>query len=312
MNRLVAPILAALVAGCVPNLALVPQVDHLAPWTDALSKKQPEDAYVAVYKVGGRHLVFVGAVHENQIDSPTFKMIGEAFSLYRFDQVIIEGYPTAKGPNPARLLAEGQELAKTGGFQPGGETVPSVRGAVRQGAQVWGGEPEDADVLTYATERGLTRADVLGFYVLRVIPQWLRERQISQPTDPRLTDLIEKELARQRPLLGITSGEIPDAEAWHDWYRRVQGHRFNDQFSTEEAGPRVDGVFPTNRIGAIVAEARDAHLHRLVIGKLNGGGSVLIVFGGSHLMVHRPALQNAIGRPCYLGASLAQSIKACR
>lgn len=303
------PLLSVLLVGCFAQAALSPAIHRLAPWTERLSAQQPDDAFASVYRVGDRNLVFIGAIHENQVDSKTFRLIGQAFDHYRFGRVIVEGFPTSRGANPQRLLREAAVATSADGVQPGGETVPALRGAIRQGAQIWGGEPDDLDVKRYAIERGIAEADLLGFYVLRTVPQWLLERQISSATDPRLTALVDNELGRQRQQLAVGDSVLSNAVAWKGWYAKVQGRELDDRFSTEEVGPRVDGVYPTNRIGAIIAEARDAHLHRLMVGQLNEGVSVLVVYGGSHLMIHEPALGKAIGKPCYVGDDLAQSVK---
>lgn len=298
---------------CVTRPVIVsPAADRLAPWTASLSAQQPDDPFVSVYRIGARHLVFIGAVHENRVDSGTFRLIGRAFDHYRFGRVIVEGYPTSRGANPDRLLKEAAEPATPDGFQPSGEAVPAERGAIAQNAQIWGGEPDDLDVKAFALRRGITEADLLGFYVLRMVPQWLREREIASPADSRLAGLVDKEMTRQRMSLAMAPTVLPDPGAWQRWYRTIQGRALDGRFSTEEVGPRVDGSFATNRIASIVAEARDAHLHRLMIRQLNEGASVLVVYGGSHLMIHRPALASAIGKPCYEGGDLTRSVSACR
>jgi len=35
---------------------------------------------------------------------------------------------------------------------------------------------------------------------------------------------------------------------------------------------------------------------------LNAGETLLVVFGRSHLMIQRPALDAMLGRPCYVGS----------
>jgi hypothetical protein len=61
-----------------------------------------------------------------------------------------------------------------------------------------------------------------------------------------------------------------------------------------------------------VSRARDAWLHDLVVAHLNAGETVLVVFGGSHLVIHRPALDGVLGPPCYVGAALERAAASCR
>ena len=107
------------------------------------------------------------------------------------------------------------------GQQPGGETVPAVQNARRVGAVVWGGEASDRDVLRLAQADGVQQADVLGFYVLRVIPQWLRDRTLSDTRDEKLLGLVDRQLARSLRSLGIAKAPFTDFGGWADWYRRT-------------------------------------------------------------------------------------------
>ena len=284
---------------------------QLAPWTSELRDQQPEDAFAAAYRVGKRHLVFVAALHENRTDSATFKMIGDAYARFDIDVVLAEGFPTSRGPNPRRLMEYALEEARDG-FQEGGETVPVVAGAVRAGATVWGGEPDDVDVKARVIAQGFSTEDVLGYYVLRVVPQWIRERKIEHAGDPRLRPLVEEELGRQRRFLRLDSVALPGFEQWASWYQKLNGKPLDATFTTEEAGPLQNGPFATNKVAAAVSRARDTFLHELIIQHLKSGNSVLVVFGGSHLMIQRPALDAALGAPCHVAQTLTDAAERCR
>ena len=306
MKLLAAAAALLALAGCAPR-PLVPDASRLAPWTLALRDAQHDGPQVAVYRHRGQPLVVVGAVHENDVASPTFRLIGEAYGSYRFDAVLVEGVEHASGPDPAGLLAYVAASEPEGTFQPGGETVPTVEGALRQRAAVWGGEPSDADVLTLATATatGVTAEDVLGFYVLRVVPQWLREGEVERPTDPGLRALVEAELAAQRPRLGLGADVLPSYESWAGWYARTNGRPLGGGFQTEEVGPLSDGPHGTNRVAYAVSRARDAFLLDRIAEHLGRGEAVLVVYGASHLTILRPALDALLGPPCHTGADLA-------
>jgi hypothetical protein len=283
----------------------------LAPWTTQLREQQPEDAFAAVYKVGKGHLVFVGAKHENDIASPTFRMISDAYAGFDIDVVIAEGYPTSRGANPLRLMEYATE-AHQNGFQEGGESVPTVVGAIKEGAELWGGEPEDADLKSRVLAQGFSAEDILGYYVLRVIPQWIRERKVENAGDAGLRALVEEELRRQRAFLRLEETILPNYDSWARWYQGLNAKPIDSTFTTEEAGPLQDGTFGTNKIAAAVSRARDTYLHELIIQHLQAGKSVLAVFGGSHLMIQRPAFDAALGAPCYAGSNLHDTSAKCR
>jgi hypothetical protein len=311
MARLVFLLLLVL-SGCSAAL-LRPAPEKLEPWTTSLRDRQPEDAFAAVYKHGRQRLVFVAAQHANRDDSLTFRLIRDAYARFRFDTVIAEGFPTSRGANPASIF---EYVAKTGpnadGFVEGGETVPTALGARQQNAKLWGGEPDDLDVKAQVLARGISGADLLGLYVLRNIPQWVGERKIENGGDPRLKPLVEEALARERTALQLPPDVLPGYSEWASWYQGLNGKPLGAGFVTEETGPLADGKFGTNRIAFSVSRARDAFLHNLIISHLQAGESVLVVFGGSHLMIHRPALDAVIGPPCYVGTQLSEAALACR
>lgn len=298
--------------GCA-NAPLLPAPQKLEPWTTSLRERQPEDAFAAVYKRGRQRLVFVAAQHSNRDDSLTFRLIREAYAAFHFQAVIVEGFATSRGANPRSIFDYAAKSEPKGdGFVEGGETVPTVIGAQQERAKLWGGEPDDLDVKALAVGEGISGTDLLGLYVLRNIPKWIGERKIAHAGDPRLKPLVEAVLATDRAALQLPPNVLADYSAWESWYQRLNGKPLGPSFVTEETGPLADGKFGTNRVAFVVSRARDAYLHKLIIGHLNASESVLVVFGGSHLMIHRPALDAVIGKPCYVGTQLTLAALICR
>lgn len=177
-----AAIVGALLSSCITT-RLRPATSKLALWTTALREQQPEDAFAAVYRVGDKRLIFVGARHENRVESATFRMIADAYAAFDIDHVIVEGFPTSRGPNSQRIIDYVSQAPSDGRVE-AGETTPAVLGALREGAEFWGGEPEDADVKARVLAEGIPAEDVLGFYVLRSVPQWIGERRIEHAGAP--------------------------------------------------------------------------------------------------------------------------------
>ena len=292
---------------------LRPVPEKLQPWTTTLRDQQSENAFVVAYRVGRQRLVFVGAQHENMDDSPTFQIIRQAYATFTFDVVIAEGFPTSWGPNPRRILDYAAKSSKRAdGFVEGGETIPTISGAQQQGAVLWGGEADDTGIKAQVAAAGFSAEDLLGFYVLRNIPQWIGERNIADAGDGRLQPLVAAALIRNRDRLKIPATVLAGYSQWAAWYQAVNGKAISAAFVTEEVGPLSNGPFGTNKVAYAVSRARDAHLHRLIIEKLNAKKSVLVVFGGSHLIIHRPALDAVLGKPCYEGAALPLADDACR
>ena len=287
--------------------------EALTPFTLALRDRQPEESFAAVYRVGDAHLVWLAARHSTRTDSLTFALIEQAYAAFAFDSVILEGCPAAWGPTPERLVAyaEAGAAEEADGFQPRGETVPTVLGGLAQGATLYCGEPADAVVRDSVLSQGFSEADILGFYTLRSIPQWIRQQRVKDGADPALDALLSEELARNRARLDLSGEVLADLPDWKAWYRDLNGRPLDARFSTEEAGPAQDGRFASNRIGAAVSKARAAHLHQSVIDQLAMGESVMVRFGASHFMIHAPALTASLGAPCYTGAEPGAARQPC-
>lgn len=256
--------------------------------------------------------MFIAAEHSNRDDSLTFCLIRDAYAAFKIDSVIAEGFPTSRGPNPASLFKYATENGpRSDGFVEGGETVPTVLGARAEGAALWGGEPDDQFIAARVAADGLSSEDLLGFYVLRNIPQWIGETKIESAGDPRLRALVDAALVRNREALSLDATILPGFDQWSGWYQARNRRPIGTSFTTEETGPLADGRFATNGIAFAVSKARDTHLHELIVAHLNARETVMVVFGGSHLMIHRPALDAVLGRPCYVGASLASPAFKC-
>ena len=65
-----------------------------------------EVPFVASYRKGTERLVFVGAHHAFQPNSPTMRAVKAGFDQLQPEVVILEGFPTAMGENPPPLVAD--------------------------------------------------------------------------------------------------------------------------------------------------------------------------------------------------------------
>ncbi len=301
-----------LLASCAVSSRTVQlKPELLANWTKQLRDSQTDDPFLLVYRKGNARVIIVAAQHDNDPDSKTFALIRDAFTLWKIDSVIVEGFASEAGPDARPLLALATEALDSDGKQPNGEVVPAVRSAVQMGSKILGGEPSDRDVLRVAKRNGVKSEDVLGFYVLRVIPQWLRDGSLTSTRDPRLANLVEQQLARSARDLGLADQPLSGFASWAQWYRSTNGKPIDAGIDIEEAGPLSDGPWPTNRIASAISKARDAHVLHFVNDQISGGQSALVVFGGSHALILRPALDQGLGQPCYVGSDVSKAKQRC-
>jgi hypothetical protein len=70
--------------------------------------------FTATYRKGGQKLVFLAAKHVFSTNDGTFRAIDSAFAAGFPAMVIMEGFPTAWGENPASIVQEAQGRAAPG------------------------------------------------------------------------------------------------------------------------------------------------------------------------------------------------------
>ncbi|GFE79515.1 hypothetical protein GCM10011487_15150 [Steroidobacter agaridevorans] len=309
-NSLVVLASALFLSACQAEVKPAPE--RITPWTTQLRAAQPDDAFAAVYSWRGQRLIFIGAKHATRTDSLTFRLIEQAYASFHVDTVIVEGPPYSHGANAERLFSWVEKQREIDGFVESGEIVPTVRGARDHGAVVWGGEPDDTEVRDRVLARGFTLQDLVGFYTLRSVPQWVREQKITGPDDSRTKQLIEAELERSRSRLQAPADPLSSYASWAQWYERTNGKPFDASFTLEEGGPLADGRYATNKISEAIGRVRDEFLLEIIARHLNARDNVLVVFGESHLMMLRPALSSMLGPPCYEGDDLGAAGVDCR
>lgn len=286
--------------------------NKLAVWNRSLAIRQPDGPELIVFKHRNKRLVFVGVQHDSNPTSRTHRLIESTFGIFSARVVIVEGVPTSWGYNPVRLTQVAAEKPDDQGLQPSGETFPAVRGAIKVGSKLLGGEPSDADVRRVVTGLGVADEDLLGFYVLRVVPQWVSQKKFDDLTNDAASALIQKQLDRSRTELGLGPDLLNDSESWRRWRLMVNPGADPKTVDVEEAGPLADGPWPTSRIAASISRARDAHLYELTVAQLAEHGAVMVIYGGSHALIQYPALRSLLGKPCYRGAVAKAVPRSCR
>jgi hypothetical protein len=291
--------------------SVTPASDKVQAWTTQLRNTQPNDAFAAVYARGTQQLIFVAAKHTTRVDSLTFRLIDEAYASFHINTAIVEGPPYSRGANADRLMKWVDAQREIDGSIEAGETFPAVRGARAQGAAVFGGEPDDAYLREQVIAKGFSEQDILGFYTLRSIPQWVGEEKIHGADDDRVRPLVKSELEHNWERLSLPSTVLPDYAAWAQWYAQTNHKAFGAAFDPEEGAPLADGRYGSNKIAEAISHVRDEFLLNIIAQHWNKDESIIVVFGASHLMILRPALDSMLGDPCYLGGDLKSAPARC-
>ncbi|MBU4568890.1 MAG: hypothetical protein KJ833_07990, partial [Alphaproteobacteria bacterium] len=150
----------------------------------------------------------------------------------------------------------------------------------------------------YAARNGMSAADVFGYYIVRLVPQWMRSETLSATDD----DALDTEIRSYAPQFAKDAGieidalaEVGTLETFKVWYQARNGSAFETGFRPEDAWP--SGALPDprgmNRLADVVSDAREVHIVSVIAKAVEDHKTVLVVYGGSHHLVQAPAFETA-------------------
>lgn len=278
-----------LLGGCQTRPLLHVETGRIVPWSKELGKLGPYPL-VARYTQGAKRLVYVGSPHDTRPDSPAFRAIAQVLGEEpKFDLLIVEGFPSGWGTNPAQVVKWAQEPAGKNSFQ-AGEHFHAVRLALQRGISFQGGEPAygyENDVLK---KYGHTKADILNFYFLRQVPQDQRAGALRGLHDEQVYKKVTQGMFGAR-------AEVPSFAEFQAWYQKAHGKPYaTAQIGNETTAPYVVGTLP-QRMAAQTTTDREGHILARITEALNSVDSVVVVYGGSHYPMQKPALDAMLGPP---------------
>jgi hypothetical protein len=244
------------------------------------------------YQKGKKHLYYINAQHVTGIDNPTCKTVREAVRVYKPELVIIEGLTTECGMSPASYMdyVHCEELPR---HFPGGEPAYASFLASEHRIPFIGGEPSDEEVFSSMAAKSYDTRDILAFYVLRQIPQWLQEHGVIE-------EVIFTELAAR--YLDQSSGHVPEQASltlddFAAWYSAHKGECDDflaiapDDFAPY-ASPEANYF---QRLNYTLGIIRERHLDTLIADSLKTNDKVMVVYGDAHLVRSSPVFEKMFG-----------------
>lgn len=272
-------------------------VDLVDPYTEEARLAAPRHIlpFTARYRQHGRRLTFVATRHDTERESPTFRAIARAFRQNP-ESVVLEGFPSAWGWNPPRMLSALRDAQRHGASDSYLRGEPGYAMSLAHARRIpfIGGEPEAA-ALNAALD-GYARADIAGVKMLQWIPQGLIAGEFEGRTDPRFRQFLDTAAARVSA--DFTPPYPYTRAAYEDWHRAAFGIAVYDD---EDYAARLDpsGAGPAARISRAMTLARDRHIFSVILGALSYHAHVLVVYGGAHFTTLHRALAAAMGRPSF-------------
>lgn len=255
--------------------------------------------FVASYRKGAEHLVFVGVRHAFHPNDPAMRAVAFGFANIQPKVLIVEGFPTAMSENPPPLVAEARRYGAPDADEYGrGEAMYAASMALMRDIPFLGGEPTRQEQNQVLKTKGFTDTD-LGFgALLGGLSQALRSGDIPDISPDSLAKVYPKlaQNLRRPPEQGGWSLDAPSLDEFLRLYREMYGV---DLVGDAKFVLRID-VADSTRHGQqtrVDMMTRDRHLLGLIEQQLAERHAVLVVYGGSHWATLSAALEDSLGKP---------------
>ncbi len=242
--------------------------------------------YLARFEKNGRILLYVAARHEATRANRTMELIRGAIADDKPDFLVIEG--VQNGTENGFLAYARRSCGESA--CPAGEPAFAALQAAEAKIPFAGGEPLDEEVLPAMAKLGFGRRDLFNFFFARRIPQYRREGRLGEPLP-----VLYAEYLKSNP---IFQGDGFTFEGFEAWYLERNAKKFDlASFDDDEVAPKGGGAFYTQRLSAAINLVRNRFAVQLLAEKLTVHRTVMIVYGASHFLMERRALERTLGKP---------------
>lgn len=269
--------------------------ENIRPWSRALGNEYPnENAFIAHYKKGQFELFYLAAHHSNTMGDDTLNLVQTLFCKFNFNILVIESIPYSSGESPKWFVGEARH-GQTEKFIRGGESALGAILADEKQISFIGGEPDHQDIYKGLKAKSYSNEDILGFYTVRQVPQWVREKL---PQNTLFKKKIPPFLAHYCKVFSVHS--CPGSDEIMKWYKTKLGHDLVTDVSSEEVAPYSDGTLYTQKISSDVGFIRDHFTLKLIQEMLKKHKRVAVIYGASHFLTLRKSLDDAFGEPSFI------------
>jgi hypothetical protein len=256
--------------------------------------------FIASYQNRNERLVFVAVHHAFQPADPTMRAVKVGLDQFRPKVVILEGFPTVMGENPAQIVAEVRRYGSAGADEyVRGEGTYAGSIALARGIPFIGGEPTREEQTKVLKSKGYTDTDLAFSALLGAYSQALRSGDMPDTSVESLTK-IYPQLADDVKAPTSRGGSNLDAPSLEDFRERYKTMYGVDIVGDDQFPLRIDVVNDNTRHGQqakVNMMTRDRHLLGLIEQQLAERHAVLVVYGGSHWATLSAALEARLGSP---------------
>lgn len=263
-------------------------------WSHDLDNEYPgEKPAIAHFKTDAYNLFYLAAAHETNLRSPTLKLVEKLFQ-HSFNALLVEPFPWSEGQSPSWALKDAVNGIKKKDFILGGEPALAIIRANSRKIPFFGGEPDHRDIYRSLKARNYTDLDIIGFYVVRQIPQWVRERQNKNGLIDRNYPIFSETYCRK-----FVVSPCPPLADVKNWYKTKMNRELTPDISNEEISPLTEGKLFTQKMASAVSDVRDRFTLTVINELLKKYHNVAVVYGSGHFITLKKSFEAPLGQPTY-------------
>ncbi|MGE4234350.1 MAG: hypothetical protein AB7F43_13565 [Bacteriovoracia bacterium] len=260
------------------------------PWRNTLeSESLLKDPYIAHHKNNPHELFYLASHHQTELKSKTILLVKKLFRTPTFKAVIIESIPFASGESPRWFIEDAKQNLKST-YIKGGESSMAAILANTHSIPLFGGELDHKDIYDALKTLKYSDLDIVGFYLARQIPQWIREKEEKKGL---LKRKAPKFLSYYCKKFGINS--CPRLSQIQAWYQSKNKSKLTSNVTTEQTAPFSDGKLFTQKISSDLGKIRDRFTLSLIQSLLNQYKSIAVIYGESHYLTLKKSLDQQLG-----------------
>ena len=281
-------VILLLLCGCTAK----PTIDfkNLHTYSSELDEsfhKKLDPPYAAYFKTKNGAFLYVANRHEVGLETSTFQFRKDILDAFSPDIVILEGFEEKEGLSPIRITQHIQKYCLPK-WNCCSENLYAAHLASQKKIKFIGAEPSDSEIFELLALQNYALKDVVFFYFVRSLPQYVMENIIKSADD---VIAAFKQFISQ--YMDAGSYSYDDYEAW--FQEKVGKLSIIDESTTApiETGHYLQKL--SSRINAI----RDQHILKVIFQNIESHKKVVVAFGASHYPLQKDVLEQYLGRATY-------------
>lgn len=239
-------------------------------------------------------LTVIGVNHVFSLEHPAFTLIDNVLATVSCDVVCVEGMDAEfQEPLARQLLAT---LTASDAHARGGEAVYAVVRARERSIPFEPVEPPDDALYSYLLTLGFSRADIIAWYVLRLLPQYIAQGELAPlPVylEPFLQDFAratkwDDSLFVVETITGHIATTLKRDVSFRSYDR---AYALTDPLIVADR----DNDFSVFNTLSVVADVfRDRTMVTRVASHVERGESVVFIVGVAHAVMQEPAYRSLV------------------